>query len=122
MYAGVSSSRRGKVTGSFPDGVSSDGRGTYWVALYSRRSKALDRFVHPRPWLKRLVVSASLMGEGTPKPYGLVLALDEHGRVRRSLHDPGGEHVAFITSVEPHEGQLYLGSVKGSRVGRLSTD
>jgi len=106
----------------FPDGVSSDGHGTYWVALYSRRSEALDRRLHPRPWLKRLVASLSLLGRSGTKPYGLVLAMDGEGRIRRSLHDPDGERIAHITSVEPHEGRLYFGSVEGTSIGRLPED
>jgi sugar lactone lactonase YvrE len=106
----------------FPDGVSSDGRGTYWVALYGRRSEALDLLVHPRRWLKRLIASASLMGESSNKPYGLVLQLDDEGRILRSLHDPGGERISHLTSVEPHGNALYLGSVEAAHVGRLPLD
>ena len=39
----------------FPDGISSDGEGVYWIALYDLRSNVLDRYLHPRPWLKHLV-------------------------------------------------------------------
>lgn len=54
-----------------------------------------------------------------PLPYGLVLALDENGNITHSLHDPTGEHLIEITSVQEHEeGYLYLGSLHSDRIGR----
>jgi sugar lactone lactonase YvrE len=103
----------------FPDGVASDGHGTFWVALYGLRNPALDRFVHPRPWLKRLVARLPKSMQGGTKPYGLILAIDGDGKVLRSLHDPGGQTISHITSVEPVDGALYLGTVERTRIGRV---
>jgi hypothetical protein len=96
----------------------SDGRGSFWVALYGLRSVPLDRWLHPRPWLKRLIarVPAALRSEG--EPYGLVLAMDGDGRIVESLHDPGGDRISRVTSVEPWGGWLFLGTVGGDRIGR----
>ncbi|MBW2458928.1 MAG: hypothetical protein JRI68_30800 [Deltaproteobacteria bacterium] len=57
-----------------------------------------------------------------PKPYGLVLALDEEGQIVRSLHDPDGTHVPTITSVEEHQGFLYFGSLTAQHLARLKLD
>jgi len=103
----------------FPDGVASDGHGTFWVALYALRNPALDRLVHPRPWLKRLVARLPKSMQGRAEPYGLILAIDGDGRVLRSLHDPGGERISHVTSVEPVDGALYLGTVKEASIGRV---
>ncbi len=103
----------------FPDGISSNRRGTFWLAIYALRSDLLDRWVHPRPGLKRLLAKLPKVLLGGSAPYGLVIALDEDGRIVRSLHDPGGEQVRFVTSVEEERGYLYLGSVEGTAVGRL---
>lgn len=51
-----------------------------------------------------------------------MLALDEEGRILRSLHDPSGEHLRMITSAKPHGGHLYLGSLDNDRLGRLKLD
>ena len=102
----------------FPDGVSATDRGTFWVALYDLRSQLLDRFVHPRPWLKRLLAKMpkALL---TKKPrYGLILELDRNGQILRSFHDPTGERLAAITSVEEHDSYLYFGTVEGDAIGR----
>ena len=57
-----------------------------------------------------------------PKPtaYGLVIAIDEQGRIVRSLHDTSGHHLRMITSAKPVGDQLYFGSLKttGSAVWR----
>jgi sugar lactone lactonase YvrE len=103
----------------FPDGISGNGRGTFWLALYALRSDLLDRWAHPRPWLKRLLARLPESLLGGSSPYGLVIALDEDGRIVRSLHDPGGEKVRFVTSAEERGEHLYLGSVEGGVVGRL---
>jgi len=51
--------------------------------------------------------------------YGLVLALDETGAIVASYHDPDGHHLREITSVEEHDGYIYLGSLGNDRIGRL---
>jgi len=55
-----------------------------------------------------------------PKPYGLVLALDENGNVVRSLHDPAGRHLKEITSGREYGGFLYLGSLHNDRIGKVA--
>ncbi len=51
--------------------------------------------------------------------YGLVLALDERGRIVQSLHDTSGAHLRMITSAKSSGGYLYLGSLDNDRIGRL---
>ncbi len=103
----------------FPDGVSGNGRGTFWLALPSTRKANVDA-MHPKPWLKRVV--AKLPPQLRPKAvhYGLVLALDETGRITASYHDRTGEHLREITSVEEHGGAIYLGTLGNDRIGRLA--
>ena len=36
-----------------------------------------------------------------------------------SLHDTRGTHLREITSVNPHDGVLYFGSLHNDRIGRL---
>lgn len=103
----------------FPDGISTAPGGGFWVALYTVRNDLLDRWLHPRPWLKRLVARLPRRATAGAARYGLVLRLDAAGRIVRSLHDPGGRRFAAVTSVEQSGDALYLGSVEGSAIGRL---
>ncbi len=101
----------------YPDGVGADGRGTFWVAMFTVRNPTAER-LQPRPWAKRLLAKLPSFLWPKPEPYGLVLAFDEQGRLLRSLHDPGGRHVSPVTSVQPEGGVLYLGTLTGDWIGR----
>jgi len=102
----------------FPDGVSGNGRGTFWVALVSPRNPLLDR-LHPWPALKKALVRLPSLVRPGPRAYGFVLGLDERGRVVHNLQDPQGRAFAFVTNVVEHEGSLYLGSLELDAVGRI---
>jgi sugar lactone lactonase YvrE len=103
----------------FPDGVSGNGKGTFWLTLFTIRNPTAD-WLHPRPWLKSVLSTLPGFLWPSPEPYGLVLALDEQGQIRESLQDPTGEIVKEVTSAEEHDGFLYLGSLHGDRVWRYS--
>lgn len=53
-----------------------------------------------------------------PKPYGLVLALDENGKITRSLHEPTGNRLEEITSAREYGEYLYLGSLHNDWIGK----
>lgn len=103
----------------FPDGVSSSGRGTFWVALPTVRNQQADA-MHPHPLVKNIVAKLPDFARPQPQPYGLILELDETGRVLRSLHDPEGDNFPIITSVQEANGKLYLGSLTSSGIGELT--
>ena len=97
----------------FPDNLSRDpATGRFWVALYTIRNRALD-FLHPHPFLKNQLAKLPRFLWPKPEPYGLVFEMDASGRILRSLQDPNGEKVTGVTSVEPWQGRLYLGSLYG---------
>jgi len=100
----------------FPDGISSDGRGTFWLAIFSPR-KAIGEWLAPRP---RLRVAVARLPQGLlPKaiPHGFVVALNGSGEVVASLQDPGGEMIHPVTSVERVGDKLYLGSLDADHAG-----
>ena len=103
----------------FPDGVSSNRRGTFWVALFTVRNGQADDLLHPRPFLKRQLAKLPRFLWPRPEPYGLVLAVDENGHILRSLQDPGGDVISQTTSAEEADGYLYLGNLTGRGIGRL---
>jgi sugar lactone lactonase YvrE len=103
----------------FPDGISGNRRGTFWLALFTVRNPTAD-WMHPRPWLKSTLSILPGFLWPAPEQYGLVLALDEKGRIVKSLHDPTGEIVTEVTSAEEHGGYLYLGNLHRDRVWRYA--
>lgn len=102
----------------FPDGVSGNGEGTFWVALPTPRNKSVDR-LYPQPWLREIVVKLPKFMQPKPVEYGFVLGLSEQGEVTHNLQDPTGKHLQEITSVEQHGDYLYFGSLHNDRIGRL---
>lgn len=100
----------------FPDGVSSNRRGIFWVALPTPRIASVDN-MYPHPWLKNLVAKLPAFLKPKPIKYGLVLGLNEHGQVIYNLQDPSGEVVHEITSVEQYQQQLYLGTLHNDTIG-----
>ena len=101
----------------FPDNISGNGKGTFWLALFTVRNKAAD-MLHRFPFLKAQLTKLPKIFWPKPRPYGLVLALDEHGIIVLSLHDSTGKHLKEITSAREYGGFLYLGSLNNDRIGK----
>lgn len=101
----------------FPDNISSNDKGTFWLALFTVRNEAMDK-LHPSPFLKAQMSKLPKALWPKPKPYGLVLALNEKGKITQSLHDPTGKYLKEITSVREYGGYLYLGSLHNDRIGK----
>jgi sugar lactone lactonase YvrE len=104
----------------YPDNLSYNGRGTFWIALTAPRDNDLEGFLFPRPFLRKMLVRLlGIMGSEPPDtPYGWVIGVDTEGEIIHNLHDPAGGF-GSITSVNEYEGQLYLGSIATSSVGRF---
>lgn len=101
-----------------PDNLQGDRAGTFWVALPSPRKADAD-FLHRHPWLKAQIAKLPRALWPKPVPYGLAIAVDENGKIIRSLHDTSGSHLRMVTSVKPVGDYLYLGSLENDRIGKL---
>ncbi|MBI3663861.1 MAG: SMP-30/gluconolactonase/LRE family protein [Acidobacteria bacterium] len=101
----------------FPDGISSNGRGIFWLAIYGPRNAQLDGLL-PRPFLRKLLLRLHLP-DPAPRRYAMVLGLDAEGRVVHNLQDPSSGAYAPVTAVQEHDGMLYLGSIKENSIARL---
>jgi hypothetical protein len=113
-----------------PDGLASDGRGTFFVALPVLRSALLD-WLQARPRLKELVARlAARIGPrlmtGVPAPgakgTSAVLAFDERGRILRVYVDATGVVGPMITTVVPAGPHLYVSSLMGFGVARCARE
>ena len=102
----------------FPDGISSNGRDTFWLALVNRRDAALDGLL-PHPFLRKVVMRLPDFLQPNIKRYAFVLALDSNGRVVRNLQDPSPQSFTQIANVVEHKGNLYFGSIGESAIGRM---
>jgi sugar lactone lactonase YvrE len=101
----------------FPDGISSNGKGTFWLALVSPRKPDVDALLE-RPFLRKLIMRLPKAMIPAAENYGFVLGLDGSGRVVHNLQDPAASF-AQISSVEEHDGKLFLGSLVEDAIGRI---
>ena len=102
----------------FPDGLSSNGRDLFWVAIVNRREAALDTLLR-RPFLRKVVMRLPNFLQPAIKRYAFVLALDANGKVVRNMQDTSPECFAEIANVVEHKGSLYFGSIGESSIGRM---
>ncbi len=104
----------------YPDNLSYNKNGTFWVALPASRSAPLEGMAG-RPFLRKLFFRLPESWVSVqPPPVGWVLGLDEQGQVRHNLRDTSGAYTS-VTSVNEFGGQLYLGSIAMKAVGCMPT-
>jgi sugar lactone lactonase YvrE len=102
----------------YPDNITSNRRGTFWLALVTVRNDTSDGLA-PHPFFKNVLAKLPRAFLPKPQPYGFVIKLDETGRILQSFQDPTGEHVPAITSAFEHDGYLYLGSLSNNFIGKF---
>jgi sugar lactone lactonase YvrE len=102
----------------FPDGISSNGRDRFWLALVTPRDETLDKLL-PHPTLRKVVMRLPKFLHPAPKRYSFVLALDSNGKVVENLQDGSPECYAEIANAVERNGTLYFGSIGESALGRF---
>ncbi|XP_066243049.1 adipocyte plasma membrane-associated protein isoform X1 [Saccopteryx leptura] len=109
----------------FPDNIRPSSSGGYWVSMAAVRANpgfSMLDFLSERPCIKRMIfklLSQETVVKFVPR-YSLVLELSDSGAFRRSLHDPDGQVVTYVSEVHEHDGHLYLGSFRAPFLCRLS--
>ncbi|GFO28382.1 adipocyte plasma membrane-associated protein [Plakobranchus ocellatus] len=107
-----------------PANVRRTARGTYWVALWNVRHagirNSMDLYSNNPQARQRTVysVSANEIGSYYPR-YGLLIELDETGRIVGSLHDPTGMVFSALSEASENEGLLYIASPISRHIGRI---
>jgi sugar lactone lactonase YvrE len=103
----------------FPDGILSNGRDKFWLALVTPRDSVLDRLL-PHPFLRKVVARLPKLLQPAPQRYSFVLGLDINGRVVENLQDGSKECYAEIANIVERNGVLYFGSIGESAIGRIA--
>ena len=100
----------------YPDNLTYNGRGVFWVALPSRRSPELEGLAG-KPWLRKLLQRMpAWVREQKLERNAWVLGLDTEGHVVHNLQDPAGSY-GPVTSVIEANGRLYFGSIGTTAIG-----
>ena len=103
----------------FPDGISSNGRDRFWLALVTPRQALFDRML-PHPFLRKIVARLPKFLQPSPKRYSFVLGLDTEGRIIENLQNGSPDCYAQIANVIERNGALYFGSIGEDTVGRFA--
>lgn len=103
----------------YPDGISRDGEADlYWIAMGVRRS-ALGDWVQRYPWLKNQVTKFPQPWWQRIAPEAVVMAIDERGAMKHTLHDANGD-AGLVTNAVPHGRYLYLGNIDGEEIVKVA--
>lgn len=103
----------------FPDGISSNGKDKFWLALVTPRQSLFDRLL-PHPFLRKIVYRLPKSLQPAPQHYSFVLALDSQGRVIDNLQNGATDCYSQIANVVEHTGTLYFGSIGEDTLGRFT--
>lgn len=102
----------------FPDGISSNGRDRFWLAMVAPRQAVFDRML-PYPFLRKVVARLPKFLQPAPERYSFVLGLDPQGRVIENLQNGPPDCYSEIANVVERNGTLYFGSIGEDTVGRF---
>jgi hypothetical protein len=101
----------------FPDGISSNGKDKFWLALVTPRDPLLDKLL-PHPFLRKVIARLPKFLQPAPKRYSFVLGLDLNGHVIENLQNGSADCYAEIANAVERNGTLYFGSIGESTIGR----
>ena len=101
----------------FPDGISSNGKDKFWLALVTPRDQVLDKLL-PHPFLRKVIFRLPRVLQPALKRYSFVLGMDLNGGVTDNLQDGSAQCYAAIANAVERQGSLYFGSIGESTVGR----
>ncbi|XP_072032589.1 adipocyte plasma membrane-associated protein-like [Amphiura filiformis] len=107
-----------------PDNIRYSNGGGYWVGFAAVRKQPFSMydFMASRPWIRTFIAklfNQEFIMNFVPK-YGLVVELDENGKIIRSLHDPTGQTITGVSEVLDLGSHLYFGSYDAPFIGKLS--
>ena len=103
----------------FPDGISSNGNGKFWLALVTPRQALVDRML-PYPFVRKIVFRLPAFLRPGPERYSFVLGLDSNGHVVDNLQNGSPDCYSQIANVVERNGTLYFGSIGEDTLGRFS--
>jgi sugar lactone lactonase YvrE len=102
---------------AYPDNLSYNENGIFWVALPSPRATDLER-LWPSPFIRKLLMRLpESLRNVVPPLYSWVIGVDTTGKIVYNFQDPKGGY-GSITSVNEFDNKLYLGSIVMSSVGQ----
>jgi sugar lactone lactonase YvrE len=101
-----------------PNGVARRSDGSFWLGYTTRRDDVLDK-IQPKPGLKKLIFGIPLWLQPKQEPFGMIMHLSTNGEILKTYYDTTGKVVSEASSVEEHNGYLYLGGDLTNHIGKF---
>ena len=103
----------------FPDNITFNGSGRFWVALFAPRDALLDSLLPGNAWLRTVIAKLPKFLQPRPKHHAFALGLDLEGKVVANLQYAADDAYAPITCVREKGPFLFFGSLTYPALGRL---
>ena len=103
----------------FPDNISSNGKGLYWVALFTSRNDFIEK-TSDKPFLRKMALRLPEFLQPQPEPFAFVLGIDGNGKVLHNLQYRSKNAFSPITSVKQFGGKLFFGSLTYRGFGSIT--
>jgi sugar lactone lactonase YvrE len=104
-----------------PNGIARRKDGSFWLGFTTRRDDLLDKF-QPKPGMKKLIFAIPLWLQPKQEPFGMIMHLSKDGKILKTYYDTTGKIVSEASSVEEHNGYLYLGGDLTDHIGKYKLD
>ena len=105
----------------YPDGISSNDQGIFWLSFYRFRENYIDKYLLPDPKNRELIARLPAIFFPTPKTHGIAIGLDKNANVIYNFQDEEGNFFP-ITSIQQSGDTLYFGNFHGSVIARKKLD
>ena len=77
---------------SFPNNISINKNGNFWVGFTTKRNDQLDK-IHPKVGMKKFVYSLPSFIQPKPEKFAMILEISSEGEILQSLFDSKGKSV-----------------------------
>jgi sugar lactone lactonase YvrE len=105
----------------YPDNISYNGNGIFWMAFPAVRDSDFES-LFDKPFLRKIIARLPQSWlEAKTEAYGMVIGINTLGQVVYNLQD-STQNYHTITSVNEHDGYLYLGSTDMGSVGKYKLE
>ena len=101
----------------FPDNIRTGADGIYWLTLVAPRQKSLDDLMS-KPDIRNMIMKLPQSVQPAATHYGCVLGITGEGEVRYNFQSTDPKFVE-ITTVQPFQDKLYLGSLVDTGIAYL---
>jgi len=104
-----------------PNGISRRQDGSFWLGFTTRRADILDK-MQPKTGMKKVVYGIPLWLQPKQESFGMIMHISENGKILKTYYDTTGKFVSEASSIEEHNGYLYLGGDLTDHIGKYKME